>query len=279
MSPEREKVLIVLALAALMLLAFAVAIVVFVLAFQRRKFRNLRERERMQAEFQQELLQSSIEIQESTLQLVGKDLHDNIGQVLAVVRLYLSALQEQVEGADLEKVVKAEDLLVGAMKDLRVLAHSLNANRIMEKGLSFALQELAEQVNGAGKVACRFRRVKKGEQGGASLRISGEHKEGDWKAGLSPEREIILFRICQELVSNALRHSGGGTIQIEWCPVGGVGGTLSVRDNGKGIEPGRAVSGQGLVNVRSRTELLQGEFTIGGLPEGGTLATVKINAL
>lgn len=254
MSPESKKILVVIVIGIVMLLSFAVAFVVFVLAFQRKKFRNLQEKEQLKAEFQRELLRSSLEIQESTLQLVGRDLHDNIGPVLAVVRLSLASLQDSMNGEELTKAQGAEKLLARAMQDIRILSHTLNANRIQEKGMLFALKELAEQITQTGKFDCQV--IAKSD-----------------KRLVEKEQEIILFRICQELVNNAIRHSDGNQILIEIAP-SGMKTRIDVRDNGKGFSPESYPDGHGWSNIRKRAKILNAKFSVDSPQEGGTLASL-----
>jgi len=254
MSPEHQPIIIIVSIGIVILLSFAVALVVFLLAFQRKKVAYFNEKQRLQAEFQQELLQSSLEIQESTHQMIGRELHDNIGQILAVVRLYLSSIQEVVSGPELEKATKAETLTLKAIQDVRAFSHTLDAHKIDDKGLLPALQELARQVTQTGKMQCEVVTQL------TCLQVQTEHT-------------IILFRICQELISNAIRHSGGNRIVLNiWETSQSL--CIDVIDDGKGYATEQTQHGNGWTNIQNRIQLLTAHFEIESQTGKGTVAHI-----
>jgi signal transduction histidine kinase len=237
-----------------LLLIFAVAFVVFLLAFQRRKFKDAREKERLKTEFEQELLRSTLEIQETTQNMIGRDLHDNIGQVLAVAKLYVSSAADGLQGEQKEKASKAEEMIRKAMQDIRTYSHALNAEKIGAKGLSNALRELVRQINQSGKVVCEL------EESGSVLPIDARHT-------------VILFRICQELINNALKHANTERIDLDlvWKDSEV---EIRIRDHGEGFFKDAMQPGHGLQNIESRTRLLKADFILDSSPGAGTEARI-----
>ncbi|MCB9234511.1 MAG: hypothetical protein H6581_22845 [Bacteroidia bacterium] len=257
-AQENEYILIPIVFGIVMLLGFGVAFVAFMLAFQRKKFAHFREKERLKLNFQQEILRANFEIQEATQTMIGRELHDSVGQTLAVSRLYLASIQDAVTGEALQKAIQAEELVRKAMQDIRAVSHSLNVSRIQETGFETALKELATQISKSGKIKCSL------TSEGARFRLESGH-------------EIILYRICQELINNALRHSGGDEIKIglRWQP-GQL--HLEISDNGQGFACDPLPAGHGLADIQLRARLIGTDFRLNSSPEG-TRATLiyKIN--
>lgn len=215
----------------------------------------MEEKREMEAASQQELLQSSLEIQEATLRRVGLELHDNISPTISVVGLHLSSLGENLEGKPKEKVQQLEKWLRKAIEDIRMLSHSLNVDQVRNKELVQVLKELASQIQGSGKIQC-------------SVSVDGTSET------IEPNHCIILFRMCQELVNNALRHSEGDklTIQIQWAQSHL---NINIADNGNGISPAGHTKGHGLHNVASRAKVISATFALDSKPGIGTLAKIK----
>ncbi len=257
MSPESSQVLIILIIGLATLLVLAIGIVVFLFAFQRRKLAHLQEKKEMESAYQEELLQASLEIQEATQTRVGQELHDNISPTLAVVGLHLSGLGEDLSGEPQQRVQQLDEWLRKAMEDVRTLSHSLNVGQVRNQGISAALKELAHQIESSGQISCTF------SETGQPVRINGN-------------QTVILFRMCQELVNNSLRHSGGHEISIhlEWSPENL---RIEVGDNGNGNIPAQDQHGQGLLNIASRARVIGAEFELEGVPAEGTKGIILLS--
>ncbi|MFI7068400.1 sensor histidine kinase [Kribbella sp. NPDC050124] len=178
---------------------------------------------------------------ESERRRIGQELHDEIGQRLTGTLLELQRL-----GDDLPESFKAE---VGAIQEQQratldevgALAWQLRPALLDDLGLLSAIDALAESLPDSGA------RIE------TSIPVS--------ISPLSPELELVVYRIAQEAMTNALRHSGASRITLE-LQVSSRCLTLRVSDNGRGI-PAGASEGAGIRGMRERALLVGGSLQIG----------------
>jgi len=248
---ELEKDWVVaLAAATLLLLLLALFLVSFVLLFQKRRLMHKYELEQLKEGFQKTLLTTQNEIQEQTLRNISQELHDNISQQLGLIKIQVSNIQRQNPSLDLSDT---KNVLTTTLNDLRALSKSLHTDRItstpLEESILIEL-ELAKRASG----------------------ISIGHTI-DADTGLLPEQRIILFRIFQELLNNALKHSAASRIDISFK----VGNNLMlcVNDNGIGL-PSAYKSSIGHLGIHQRVKALNGVFILTSLPGQGVDAKVEV---
>lgn len=252
-----SQVFITVIIGTSVILALAAFIIFFLFIHQKRKFIHQQEKQLLKERYDQELLQVQLEIQEQTFQQVSREIHDNVGQILAVVKLYLASLNGN-EKSELNKkrISETDNLVSQAINELRSLSYSLNSEKLRSTGLAQSLRAEVERIAGAGKVETRFS-------------CEGEEKE------FAPEHELILFRMCQELLANAIRHSRANLIEMKmkWLPDGL---HLSVCDDGIGFDPENR-PGNGMNHLRQRAALVGASLEI--ISENGKGTTTNIQWL
>ncbi len=139
--------------------------------------------------YEHEVLESQIEIQKQAFERVGAELYDNVGQMLAVAKLYLCTLEESALNEEQQAYVKQINEIVGkTISDLRTLIRNLEAY-------------LYNNFDLTGSLGTELQRMRKTKKESAELLISGI------PYSLGYEKEIVLFRIVQELI-NRLIHTG-----------------------------------------------------------------------
>jgi len=125
----------------ILLLIVAAGIIVFVLIYQKKQLQYLSERKQLKADYEKEILESRLEIQEQTMKSISQEVHDNIGQVLSVAKLNLTMVNVDESGEMIqEKINNVSELLRQAIQDLRDLSKSLHSDVIAEKGLLKAIE-------------------------------------------------------------------------------------------------------------------------------------------
>ena len=208
----------------------------------------------MEEEFSKQLLRSQIEVQEATFADLGKELHDNIGQLLNSTRMFLGTAQRGVENAP-QMLGMAEESLIKAISEVRSISKSLDREWLQQFNF---IENLATEVNriNAAKV----------------FAINFSHPG---KISLQPDEQIILFRIVQEALQNAIKHSGAGNIDISITELNSAL-TVKVNDNGKGFDTLSPSKGLGLKNMKHRTELLGGKLDCVSRPSGGCTITLQL---
>lgn len=202
--------------------------------------------------------------EERERQQLATELHDRIGQTMAVTKMKLEALQKETPSAEttesLEDIVGIVDQLI---RDTRSLTFDLSPPILYILGLAAALEWLAEQ-----------------HQEKYGLRVSFK-KQGKGLNDLNKDRAFVLFRCAQELLVNVTKHARAQSAQVSMKRNAGKTEIL-VEDDGLGIDPGviRApkdwTKGFGLFSIRERLSFMGGRFFIGPLPGGGTRARMVI---
>jgi signal transduction histidine kinase len=192
---------------------------------------------------------------------IGRDLHDGVCQYLAAVALNASMLKQQLARHGSSYADQIGDLAQAireAGNRTRELARGLSPVDRDEGGLESALQELAVSTSTLTGIDCSF---------GAS------------GAALIPNtRDVHLFRIAQEAVSNALKHSHAQRVIIT-LENGSEGSRLCVSDNGIGFQPHEVPEGgMGLKSMRYRAQMIGARFKIVSEPDNGTTVVCTIPA-
>lgn len=209
---------------------------------------DLAEAERMRRE---EVQRAEREAVQHTLNEVGRELHDNVAQILSVSLMGVSnALR--VHGHD-DLLSTAQDALEQGVEEVRRLSHSLNSDMWRKNALPDAIGQAAERIE-------RVARIK------AHVVRNGSMPDFDG------DTSTILFRVFQEAVHNAMKHSGASTLTIVLD--GGPPFVLTVADNGQGYDPATMDGHAGLANLQRRCALIGFEARCMSAPGQGCTWTI-----
>ena len=207
----------------------------------------------MNIEFEQTLLKSKLEIQEHTFNDISREIHDNIGQVLSLVRINLNTLKAP---DDTDKVNLMDELMGKAITDLRSLSHSLDADHIRNKGWLTAVTKLLNDLQKTGK-----------------YKIEIQYDED--LPELGNDKPIILFRMIQEIINNIIRHAGANTIHLA-AKKENFKLVIKLSDNGKGFDTDQNSEGVGLQNLKNRSKMINADLSIASESGKGTAITISI---
>src|SRR5690348_1610256 len=127
-----------------------------VVKYQRNNFRHRLDRQQLQTEFSQTLLQSELEIKEQTLQQIARELHDNIGQVASLIKINLHTLSLGENRSAIEKVEDTKELVRQLILDVKSLSINLNGERVTKLGISAALENEIERLKRTGLFDASF---------------------------------------------------------------------------------------------------------------------------
>ena len=251
---------IIITLFVLLIISF---IMIFTFLYQKRHNNYIKEKQLIQTQFQQTLLQAQLEIQEQTLKNISQEIHDNIGQSLSLAKLHLGTMDATQPLALEEKILDSRQLVSKAIRDLRQLSHSLDADQIGKIGLVQALETELEVISRAGAHQTKL------EVDGTPYRID-------------KQKELILFRIVQEALHNIIKHAEARTIGLHFrfTPVGM---ELRILDDGKGFTiPLHGTNenitfGVGIRNMHDRANLIGATLHISSTPETGTTVSLYLS--
>jgi signal transduction histidine kinase len=228
------------------LLFVAVGMIVLFLIYQKRQLKFILEKKELSNQFQHELLKTRLEAQEEAMSRLGSELHDNIGQLLGGAKLLVGVIERS--GASPEQFHVLDETISKAIQELRALSKSLNT-------------EWLEKFNWIDNLRTEANRLM------ASKEVTVELLHPSI-INLSLDRQIILFRIAQEALQNAIKHGKASqiTVQAEQSEKVLI---ISVTDNGKGFDVNdNSIEGVGVTNIRHRVKLLGDQVSWQSSPAG-----------
>jgi len=258
-SGDEENILLIVAGTSMFLL-LGFFIISFMFFYQKKRTAHITEQEQLKSAYSQEILTTQIEVQDATLKYISQELHDNIGQVLSFIKLNLGTTPQLAEQQQ-RKIDESRDLLAQVITDLRDLSKSLSFQQISQYGLVRAMQIEVERVNKSG--------LMKIEQ-----EVAGE------QYSLGEQRELVLFRIFQESLNNALKyaHARHLTVSLKYEEELF---NLTIADDGVGFsaEVAGGKNGSGLKNIETRAALIGATASLQSAPGEGCIVTINLNPI
>lgn len=213
------------------------------------------ERKRTEHERQRWVTEATIMAQEKERAEIGRELHDNINQILTTTKMYLDMALTEKDISE-ELTIKSHENISTAIEEIRILSKSLVPPSLGDIGLKEAVAEMIDNLKYSQKINIR-------------LKTSGLSK-----SSIPGNIKLTVFRIIQEQLNNVLKHSKATDVEIR-MGVSKEGLTIMVTDNGIGFEPKKRMKGIGLMNITSRAEVHNGDVEILSSPGNG--CTLKIS--
>ncbi len=207
---------------------------------------------------QRQIMEATLSGQEKEKSELGKELHDNINQVLATVKLYLGMVKSKKDiPKDLDLVSKSYDFVNIAIEEIRKLSHSLVAPSLDKAGLKESLRELVHELNLTNSI---------------TTKLVNKMKTGQI---IDKKKELMIYRIVQEQINNIHKHAQAKTIVINLNTEDNHLNLL-IADDGAGFDITKKHNGIGLKNIRSRVEFYSGRMNIISSPGQGCSLKVTI---
>ncbi len=232
-----------------LIVALALACLIFFM-IARQKQNKLYLQQKAMEELEKQLMQSQIEIQESTLTVLGKELHDNVGQLLSSSKMLLGITMRNISQTP-DTLTVAYETLSKAITELRTLSRTLDSEWLQQFNL---IDNLKEEV------------------ARNTTRNLAIHLTCTDKLHLKAEQQILLFRIIQEGIQNAIKHAAAAsiTITLQQTPTHLA---ITIADDGTGFDTGStAIKGAGINNIKHRASALGGSAAWQSSGTGTTLA-------
>ncbi|TAH03084.1 MAG: sensor histidine kinase [Sphingobacteriales bacterium] len=232
----------------------------FLFLYQKKQTSYRYQTQLLQTQFSQTLLQTQLEIQEQTLKNISQEIHDNIGQVLSLAKLNINTMSGASAEVLEEKITTSKELISKAIQDLRDLSRSLNTDYIIEVGVISAVAYEMDLMSKAGVCTTK-------------LTMHGDSYR------LEPNKELIIFRIVQEVFHNIIKHAKAKhiTTNVHFTPTifemvitdDGIGfdANTITHQNGKGL---------GLRNMHNRAAMIGGQFHLTSTLQQGTTVVIAL---
>jgi len=261
MLEESNSIYLIYFIGTLGMVLLALSIFFFFVTYQKKILKKQLELNETRARQQEEILKNTITAQENERKRIAQDLHDEVGAMLSVVKLNVARIEKKSEEVVAKELAtETKTYLDEVITQVRRISRALLPPSLEKLGLYFALEELANWVNKSDqlKIVC-------------------------WKSGeqfrFDTKKELAVFRIVQELLNNAIKHSEAGIIRINsrFTPNNNL--TILVSDNGKGFKLNeKMATGLGLKNLESRTRIMNAKFKMKSIPGKGTTAIIYLDA-
>ncbi len=239
---------------------FIGGLVIFVLQYRRRRLLHDKEKQLLNEQHKQALLTSQLQVQQQTMQFIGREIHDSVGQKLTLASLYTQQMSYQNQHPESNtQLVQIANILNESLSELRMLSKNLTDEQQQQADLIALLQKECEQVNASGLCKVSF-------------------TANTPAIAMGQVQKNVVLRIAQEFMQNSLKHAGCTlitvTLQLNSSEL-----NLQLLDNGKGFEltalqqEGRGI---GLHNMQRRAEAAGAILNLNSVLNSGTKLTLQM---
>jgi signal transduction histidine kinase len=235
-------------------------LVLYIYVYNNKKRQLIQDKMKMQKQFENTLLQSQLEVQEQTRQYIAEELHDNVGALSSLIKINLNLVSQTT--SDEKRTVLIEDskaLVKTLIGDLKQLVIGLNTNVINNHGLVNAVRN-------------DIQRIEKLQLFHISFSVTGEDRS------LSDDRQLILYRICQELLNNTVKYAQPTMVSMSLA-FEEKELVIKLSDDGVGFDAATAmknINASGLTNLHNRARLIGASLTLTSRPGQGTECIINI---
>jgi signal transduction histidine kinase len=262
-SPSVEVVIFLVVSISVIVLVL-VLMITLIFLYHKRQIAYQKNLDTMKFDYETNLLKTQVEIQEQTLQNISRDIHDNLTLSLSLAKLNLNMINwEDIRGAE-SSVNNTVSLIGNVIISLTDLSKSMNSELITNQGLVMAIEAEMQRIQFSAHIHMH-------------LKVVGD------QFFLPCNQELIIFRIIQEAFNNIIKHAAAKkvTLLLEYKPKELY---ICIKDDGKGFEPElirEKNKGQhaGLINMKTRAKMFNGQFLINSIIDKGTelILTIPIN--
>lgn len=241
-NQQRRKTLLIILFSTFIIVLISSASIIYI--------SQLRQKNKLEAELarlQKQQFQAVLEAQERERKRIASDLHDSVGQMLSLTKLNMSDLMDNIADFDSQysqEVRKSIEIIDEACQEIREISHNLMPGSLIRLGFVAATKDLIRKLNHKDKLKIDFRIVNLDERLGEKI-------------------EVALYRILQEILNNALKHSQANKIYIVLSKEDNMV-ELSIRDNGIGFNPDIITKSKGIgwKNIYSRLAVINGTMEV-----------------
>jgi two-component system NarL family sensor kinase len=238
-GPSEYQIALLITIGTVGMLLLAIAIVLFMVFYQKKMIQEELKRQQLELIYQQKMMESALESQEQERRRLAGELHDSIGAMLSTIRVGIITIARQLP--DPESLNQSKKMLDDTISSVRAISRELMPSTLEKFGFTHAVKEVCERFQETSLLPIHCIEV-------------GEVRS------FEKSRELMLFRIVQELLNNAMKHAKASIIQVTLT--GSDSLSVCVEDDGVGYDPdvikGSVQNGKGLglFNIENRARVL-----------------------
>tara|TARA_R110002096_G_scaffold369775_1_gene563228 strand:- start:76 stop:1524 length:1449 start_codon:yes stop_codon:yes gene_type:complete len=210
-------------------------------------------------QFEDKLTKAIINTQEEERFDIGSELHENVCQILAATKISLGMIKDEINGEAADWLIQSQGYIDMANKEIRSISHRLAPDFYENINLEEACLTLIKTFNPEDKYKVNFlfdNRIK--------------------ELGLNRELQLNLYRILQEQLKNIIQYAKASTIDLEILVDDDNTLVMNIKDDGIGFDSEKKMKGIGLANMKRRSMLFQGDFTLESSPNNGCQISIEI---
>ena len=245
---DQKRVQYLIVLTSLTFFAVILLLVTMIFYLRKKRVQFIIENEVAKAKYEEQLQEAKIEITNQNLKNISWELHDNIGQLLLVAAMETKMLMQEktIESHKLGEIV---DILAKSIEQIRGLSKTLNFEAIQKMGLKEVLENEVDRLQ--------------------RLELIETKLTIDASVLIEKSQEIIIFRMLQEFISNTLKHAQATKLSINITSDKGKV-AIEASDDGIGFEEEKVKVNNGLLNLESRSKLINAQFSLESSEGNGT---------
>lgn len=249
MSEQENQFLLILFGGIFFAFLMSIFVVAMVVIHRQRQIQNRQKLDRIKAEHEKMLLHVENEIQQETLTHVGRELHDNIGQLLSLAKISLHSAKP-------ERQSEGKEYINQIIKEVRALSKTLNLDWVESVSLDEFIRQQLDKIQSTGFCETSF---------------ESDHSFLE----LKKDQKLVLIRVIQECLNNSIKHAQPDKIIIQ------VTNNVTFRkieiiDKGIGFDTKLKSKGSGMYNLSKRMETIGGKFNLTSVVGKGTHITLEL---
>jgi two-component system, NarL family, sensor kinase len=244
MDSSRIQLYLVIAVAIVAMMLMAGAIILFVVFYQKKMISEQLKRQALEFDYQQRMMRAELQSQESERRRLAEDLHDSIGGMLSTIRVGMFSLAKLLP--DPRSMEETKQMLDDTITSVRRISRDLMPSTLEKFGLIQAVKELCERFQPTSRIAIEFHEVNSIPE-------------------IDSQRQLMIYRIIQELLNNSIKHANASQINVTLNTID-KDIELIVDDNGVGFDAefqqsdASSGKGLGLFNMQNRAKILGGQL-------------------
>jgi signal transduction histidine kinase len=250
---------LIFSLATVAMLVLASFIILFVVFYQKKMIQAQLKHQQLELDFQQKMMEATLESEENERRRLAGDLHDSVGGMLSTIRVGLTTIAKQMP--DPRSLEQSKQMLDDTISSVRRISLDLMPSTLDKFGLLPAIKEICERFQSVALIPVDFQEI-------------GEVKP------IESKRELKIFRIVQELINNSIKHAHASRINVSVHSKEEL--NIIVEDDGVGFDPllnntaMQSGKGLGLYNMANRARLLGAKLDFGNQIIKGSKITLTV---
>lgn len=249
MSEQENQFLLILFGGIFFAFLMSIFVVAMVVIHRQRQVQNRQKLDQIKSEHEKTLLNIENEIQQETLSHIGRELHDNIGQLLSLAKISLHSAKP-------EKQAEGKNYIAQIIKEVRALSKTLNLDWVESITLDEFISQQLEKIQSTGF---------------CETSLESDHSFLE----LKKDQKIVLIRVIQECLNNSIKHAQPDKISIQVAK-NGTFRKIEIIDNGIGFDTKQQSKGSGMYNLTKRMETIGGKFNLTSVVGKGTHITLEL---